>query len=1319
MWRALLLLSTLVLGITSVHANWSNFKSNVKETAAVGLEGYEMGKVGDTLYLFGRPTDNNIQDNKMWKHDAVADEWVVIPPSPTQDDTQVPPKKLVKAKMVTTSTHIYVFQGSYTTLIQGVIALVTNIHTFQYDPATNEWSIHSASDSEKFADPMEDFCVANSETKIWMYGGFKGGSESPLNEFWEYDIPSRKWSEKAVTGGPRDPVTKWPFPLYDCVLVHNPDLNRLHLMGGRGGESAYDSNCIISHKHSMFPVYYRTQPLTFGPTKTVNVTGLSVNDDTPLTDNTRTIEEVYEEMDVRTSRQYDLLPKEPITNPDDSEYIGVPPETDRPFHSPQCTHWTYHLSTSSWELHNNTNPYFADDSFAGYYKGKVVIWASPPTVFAFASYDPVTHQWGTLPVWADDADLPPVQFGAVNGFIDVATDTMYVAASGKDTKILFSEFDFNTCYNSTCNCVMGQCTDCPAETDTIGYYPDCTPYRKWCACDERGDCRDLSGKCSCRIGSVGENCTMCPVGHKSSLEDCPLPRLNCGECTPCPSGTIAAIQGSGECAKCGKGHYSQDATRCVGCALGEYQDETGSEGCKQCPPQSRTCGVISFGPQKILDYKCVERASSVENCKCKLGYYGNGATGCKACPPGGDCCSCPEIGKCVDTTLDTNESCNGDLVRHNLEVYGRACSKCDGGVVNPVALRGYFAASSPDGEPVFLPCTPADSCRGGSGNATTVTCAVGYTGRRCGECDTLGDPMYYRTSAGCKVCPDSAGWILVVTTFAVGIGIMYCLRTVSQYFRSGSITILIDFIQTLQLFEHFLLNWPDEVITVFDVTSIANFDIGLIAPECNLQLDRWGQDGLYFSIPLIVGALYAGYFAVKIHKLVDPVKRRKLGNVVVNAFLLILSLTHASLLQHSLKLFRCAQMADGEYYVDSLPYVVCYGDVWWDHVSVYILALIVYGVGIPTLFGVILYRVRDRLTDRDAKQRYGSIFIVYNYDHYYFDLWYKLKKTLLLIALNMFQGQRALQTVVGIVVLLISVSLCTRRIFRYDPNNLLNYRCQAGLMALFTTGLIFFNTSIKSGVTITVTVLFMIIFSFTCIVLGRAIIHEILVYYGISISNMHPILKSILKHPYTKRIFKSNVAFKRVHWAHGEQTREIHHELSRVNSIASEVLPREDSNNTLSADDERNLFEDTTVDAFSLDTDAVVKSMLGSREPYRLYKRWKQDAPEVKVKDFAYLTKSILQHYYEQRMLQDVVKHVDEQEDAPNDPLSSQVNALARRLIVAEDRMTDHMLNLGLNNQEEDENDTTTLFPANSSIYDTTEAASDTETQRTVTERRT
>ncbi|KNC48972.1 osteoclast stimulating factor 1 [Thecamonas trahens ATCC 50062] len=337
-------------------------------------------------------------------------------------------------------------------------------------------------------------------------------------------------------------------------------------------------------------------------------------------------------------------------------------------------------------------------------------------------------------------------------------------------------------------------------------------------------------KLGCPPGTAGTQisvpCIPCGLGvytdtyGEATCKLCPdtqyTPSVGSTTCASCSGGQYLAVDDglARQCKPCPPGHYWPNATdefapsavECTACAIDAYATEEGSTGCSKCPANSK---IGTSG------------GDSADKCKCNDGFWGNLADGpCNECPQGG---------------IATCEFLNNEV---------------------PVPNAGYWR--DPENAGLVLECTPKSACPGGAASA----CATGYTGRACSRC-TEG---YYPLEDECEKCPDNTMAPMIIGGVALLIVIILFYKVAGKSTGKSSFTsisIAVNYFQTVALFSAYELNWPGAIVTIIKWFSIFNLSLDAASPECAVSVSYKTKWLISMSVPLVVGFVYGCYVLVR------------------------------------------------------------------------------------------------------------------------------------------------------------------------------------------------------------------------------------------------------------------------------------------------------------------------------------------------------------------------------------------------------------------------------------------------------------------------
>ncbi|KAK3249363.1 hypothetical protein CYMTET_41203 [Cymbomonas tetramitiformis] len=308
------------------------------------------------------------------------------------------------------------------------------------------------------------------------------------------------------------------------------------------------------------------------------------------------------------------------------------------------------------------------------------------------------------------------------------------------------------------------------------------------------------------------------------------------------------------------------------------------------------------------------------------------------------------------------------------------------GTEYPFPQREYLR--SPRKSHEMLLCPDGTKCAGATGqyeddgSLQDGDCMIGYAGRLCGECAE----GYYEVKHNCEACPEKGNGLafLMFTAFVIVIIslMIYAITQGWQYFKCGALSILFDFLQTVGTYMGYNLNWPDLVMEMINMSTLANIDMEVIGANCFLEIKDWYKKwSLDMVTPLFVllgfGILYTCFRILTVLELLNVKKGQLYQSCTINAGLFALSVGYTRMTRLTCSFFYCKTFGEGTNYLVAKPSVECYTDVWWRYSPIAFGGIAVYILGIPILFALILRHYKDRMENPAVKNTIGAIVICY------------------------------------------------------------------------------------------------------------------------------------------------------------------------------------------------------------------------------------------------------------------------------------------------------------------------------------------------------
>eukprot|EP00475_Leptophrys_vorax_P043779 TRINITY_DN8527_c0_g1_i2.p1 TRINITY_DN8527_c0_g1~~TRINITY_DN8527_c0_g1_i2.p1 ORF type:complete len:791 (-),score=112.92 TRINITY_DN8527_c0_g1_i2:55-2364(-) len=465
-------------------------------------------------------------------------------------------------------------------------------------------------------------------------------------------------------------------------------------------------------------------------------------------------------------------------------------------------------------------------------------------------------------------------------------------------------------------------------------------------------------------------CVECPAGFFSESR--------AWKCEPCKPGNYSSAPGLWECTQCGLGSYSDqwNSTQCFRCEANTFSNESGLSTCQNCPFNS-----VNYRNGSWSIYECVCPENS-------FGQPWKNVTRCRAC------------------TASSGVSC-----RFNNSV--------------PSCLMGYYR--DPHDYSNIQECIPKSACQQIDQNLTNV-CTDGYTGNRCGECLSK---KFYRFSDVCVPCPN---WIYsYFSSIAVCVLLLSWITikiTRPQSPSRWDLKIVILWFQTVAVFARLPTYWPKKISFLLMYLSAFNINLDLFAPSCAAPLDYWTLYTMQVLLPVILPALLllicCCVMLVKYlrdREYLAQLKQRLSPHPFEKAlamYIFLISSMYTYLLSVVLSPFRCYPQIDGSYTLIPKPTENCFDANWMKRaplIAFGILQIIV----IPGLILTIYFQRKKHSLSNYFEWRYGLLFRPYRENFFYWELVIILRKTALVMMVDVSNGMQSALRIFLIMIFLVIV----------------------------------------------------------------------------------------------------------------------------------------------------------------------------------------------------------------------------------------------------------------------------------------------------------
>ncbi|KAJ3433971.1 insulin-like growth factor binding proteinn-terminal [Anaeramoeba flamelloides] len=467
-----------------------------------------------------------------------------------------------------------------------------------------------------------------------------------------------------------------------------------------------------------------------------------------------------------------------------------------------------------------------------------------------------------------------------------------------------------------------------------------------------GSYQNATGKTKCEYCANGsfkkakgyENCIKCSPGTYQ-------PNVRSKECLQCEKGFYQDDEGATECKLCQGGKISNKMGQvfCDPCESGTYSNEKRTE-CLKCPrgTYNNITGVSSMDlcePCPLLTHSSIVGSKSIDGCiPCQEGYWSEtiGGISESVCIP----CS-------KGTFLDPKQTEKGcqtcKLGSYSDREAMTACTLCPEGTTHSKNFQKY------------VDCQNGTYAQG-EGNTKCHKCSNGYYNNKtkqasCIKCvhleyclgedkcsygrdpDTVCEICikgHFELNSSCQKCPSNTQYIIIFILIIVFVILLFIFRRRIQKKilkdPSPFSRILITFLQLLFSIFTLKLSWPEKIkntlskwgsLLIFDFTTVSS-------PDCFTELDWYDKWISQFSIPI----------------------HPKSNKTVLS-------------LDPSISI-------DDDKYKRFLP--------------IFILSIIIYIIGIPLFFIIVLIKAKKSNNNKHWSDRFGWIFLNYKSIRYWFEL---------------------------------------------------------------------------------------------------------------------------------------------------------------------------------------------------------------------------------------------------------------------------------------------------------------------------------------------
>ena len=377
--------------------------------------------------------------------------------------------------------------------------------------------------------------------------------------------------------------------------------------------------------------------------------------------------------------------------------------------------------------------------------------------------------------------------------------------------------------------------------------------------------------------------------------------------------------------------------------------------CKQCS-EGRTTGSIKGS---ISESKCL--------CQKEISYYQASDASCKPCPSGAD------------------------------------CSLHDGiTVAHLFAQPGYWRRSN--STPKFQSCADAyysndrvaiakqRCCPNGQCNTTLLVdraspdhqCLTGYQGPLCMTCAD----EYLTMGSACVHCPGGANPVSVLGIFAsvcvvLFLSVLFVVvktkthtedddtATVMDHI-TGEVSILISWAQVVSAVTVTFnsVSWPEDFSGASQTIGFVNLDLSFLLPyaSCNMSLSYAWKLLIHASTPVacVLTTKFATFVAIKLSNNKSQTSTEAKENKGHSIFLTLLLLLYPSLTTKIFTSLRCFNVEGVGEMLERDFSIECWKDEHALYITVAVLGMVVYALGIPMYLLYDLWKHHANLHDKDS-----------------------------------------------------------------------------------------------------------------------------------------------------------------------------------------------------------------------------------------------------------------------------------------------------------------------------------------------------------------
>ncbi|CAM9790810.1 unnamed protein product [Scytosiphon promiscuus] len=325
--------------------------------------------------------------------------------------------------------------------------------------------------------------------------------------------------------------------------------------------------------------------------------------------------------------------------------------------------------------------------------------------------------------------------------------------------------------------------------------------------------------------------------------------------------------------------------------------------------------------------------------------------------------------------------------------------------------RGFWRATNKSDS--ILACFNADACSGGPTGAETF-CAPGYKGPYCAVCENGYAPSLSYT---CTRCSSSTRLGFLAATIVAALAVVSAIIAIFKLLMSNELedrnigwfnrrvlrALPVQALKIIVVMWQILTQFADAANTTYpgvyqdclSVIGVVNFDLGSILASGCVWSDIDFHDRLLVSTlgPLVIVGFLVMTYQIAVRRtgaVSNTAVAEKIQHRHQTALLLLTFLVYSSVSSMVFQTFACETLDDGVEYLRADYRIHCTDE---KHKSFEVYAgfmIVVYPVGIPLLYAILLYQHRDVLSDAGADktgaQSISSLWEPYRPERFYYEV---------------------------------------------------------------------------------------------------------------------------------------------------------------------------------------------------------------------------------------------------------------------------------------------------------------------------------------------